>query len=153
MRVTFLRHCRSIFNEKNDSEKDCDLSDFGKQQAAALAGEYDVIVCSVMKRARETLRLSRITAPEIHYTELCREHKQTICDFLEEENLVDKESEEQIVRRIQKFKGWLRSRWGPRDGSGGTEKRILVVTHADFVYFLNNFTKYLENGERVEIDI
>jgi broad specificity phosphatase PhoE len=147
MKVTFLRHCRSIYNENNDSEKDCDLAEFGKQQAAALTGEYDVIVCSVMKRARETLRLSKITAPEIIFTELCREHKQTICDFLETENLADKESEEQMMRRIRTFKGWLRNRWAH------TQKRVLVVTHADFVYFLNGFTKYLDNGERMEIEI
>jgi broad specificity phosphatase PhoE len=147
MKVTFLRHCRSIYNEKNDSEKDCDLAEFGKAQAAALTGDYDVIVCSVMKRARETLRLSQITAPETHYTELCREHKQTICDFLEDENLADKESEEQMVRRIRVFKQWLQKRWG------NTQKRVLVVTHADFVYFLNNFTKYLDNGERMEIEL
>lgn len=147
MKVTFLRHCRSIYNEKNDSDKDCDLAEYGKEQAAALTGEYDVIVCSVMKRARETLRLSQITAPQILYTELCREHKQTICDFLPHEDLADKESEEAMVLRIRKFKAWLRKRWG------SSNKRILVVTHADFVYFLNGFRKYLDNGERMEIDI
>lgn len=147
MKVTFLRHCRSIFNERNNSEKDCDLSEFGKEQAAALTGEYDVIICSVMKRTRETLARSQLKASEIHFTELCREHKQQICDFLEKENIEQKESEEDLVRRIRAFKVWLKKRWGT---SG---KRILVVTHADFVYFLNGYTRYLDNAERMEIEI
>ncbi len=147
MKVTFLRHCRSIYNEKNDSDKDCDLAEYGKVQAAALTGDYDIVVCSVMKRARETLRLSQIKAGQIVYTELCREHKQTICDFLPGEDLADKESEEAMVRRIQAFKKWMKKNWG------NSSKSILVVTHADFVYFLNNFTKYLENGERMTLDI
>jgi broad specificity phosphatase PhoE len=147
MKVTFLRHCRSIYNEKNDSDKNCDLSEFGKAQAAALTGEYDVIVCSIMKRARQTLALSQIKGDEILYTQLCREHKQTICDFLEEEDLEQKESEEDMVWRIARFKHWLHQTWG------SSQKRILVVTHADFVYFLNGFTKYLDNGERIEMDI
>ncbi len=147
MKVTFLRHCRSIYNEKNDSDKDCDLAEYGKAQAAALTGEYDIVVCSIMKRARETLRLSQIKANKIVYSDLCREHKQTICDFLPDEDLADKESEEAMVRRIRTFKAWMKKQWG------ASNKRILVVTHADFVYFLNNFTKYLDNGERMEIDL
>lgn len=147
MKVTFLRHCRSIYNEKNDSDKDCDLSEFGKTQASSLTGEYDVILCSIMKRARQTLALSQIKGHEVVYTQLCREHKQTICDFLEGEDLAKKESEEDMVRRIAKFKRWVLQNWG------SSQKRVLVVTHADFVYFLNGFTKYLDNGERIEIDI
>ena len=80
MKVTFLRHCRSIFNELKTSEKDCDLSEFGKEQATGLHGKWDIIVCSIMKRTRKTLELSKLEGEKIFYSDLCREVKRDICE-------------------------------------------------------------------------
>lgn len=154
MKVTFLRHCRSIFNELKTSEKDCDLSEFGRKQAAELTGKWDVIVCSIMKRTRHTLDLSHLEAERIFYTELCREVKKDICDFLPDENENQKETDEELTERVLKFKDWMyfmfqeKIQW-PWQGC----PRILVITHADFVYELNGRTKYLDNAEMMEIDM
>jgi broad specificity phosphatase PhoE len=154
MKVTFLRHCRSIFNELKTSDKDCDLSDFGRGQAVGLLGNWDIIVCSVMKRTRKTLELSQIKADKIFYSELCREVKRDICDFLEGENENEKETDEQLVARVENFKRWMRFMFYKRKYyPWSREPRILVITHADFVYELNGRTKYLENAEKMEIDI
>lgn len=154
MKVTFLRHCRSIFNELNTSEKDCDLSEFGKSQAAELKGEWDIIVCSVMKRTRQTLKLSQLKGDRVFYTDLCREVKRDICDFLEDENEKEKETDQQLTERVENFKRWMRFMFYKKGENPWTrEPRILVITHADFVFELNGRTKYLENAEMMQIDI
>ena len=148
MKITFLRHCRSIFNELLYSDKDCDLSVKGVEQAKALQGDYDIVICSVMRRARRTLELSKIRSGSIEYTDLCREWRNDICDFLDHENEQNnRETPEELGIRIQKFCEWIKGKY---ERSG---KRILVVTHADFVYKLTNEAKYLENGEFFEYDV
>ena len=154
MKVTFLRHCRSIFNELKTSEKDCDLSEFGRTQASGLHGEWDIIVCSVMKRTRKTLELSQMKGDQIFYSELCREVKRDICDFLEHEDENEKETDEQLAQRVENFKRWMRFMFYERaQYPWSRPPRILVITHADFVYELNGKTKYLDNAEKMKIDI
>lgn len=148
MKITFLRHCRSIFNELLYSDKDCDLSVRGVEQAKQLEGDYDVAICSVMRRARRTLELSKIRAGLVEHTMLCREWRNDICDFLQHENEVnDRESKEELAQRVDAFCSWVKSKYKE---SG---KRILVVTHADFVFCLTGGAKYLENGEFFEYEL
>lgn len=154
MKVVFLRHARSIFNELKTSGKDCELSEFGKQQAIALFGEWDIIVCSVMKRTRQTLEFSKLKGDKIFYSNLCREVKRDICDFLEGEDENEKETDEQLTERVENFKRWLRFMFYKKGKyPWSREPRILVITHADFVFELNGKTKYLENAEKMVIDI
>jgi broad specificity phosphatase PhoE len=148
MKVTFLRHCRSIFNELLYSDKDCDLSVRGVDQAKELEGEFDIVICSVMKRARRTLELSKIRAPVVEHTMLCREWCNDICDFLDHENEVsDRESKEELAQRVDTFCSWVKTKYQ------GSAFRILVVTHADFVHVVTKGAKYLENGEFFDYDI
>ncbi len=148
MKVTFVRHCRSIFNELKTSEKDCDLSEFGKQQATGLSGRWDAIVCSIMFRTKETLRLSKLESSLIYYTALCREVRRDICDFLEDEDENVKETDEELSVRVERFKAWMKMMFAESKC-----KKILVISHADFVYELNGKAKYLDNAEMMEIDI
>jgi broad specificity phosphatase PhoE len=148
MKITFLRHCKSIFNELLYSDKDCDLSVRGVEQARALQGDYDVVICSVMRRARRTFELSQIRASLVEYTMLCREWRNDICDFLDhEDETKDRESKEELAQRVDAFCSWVKSKY---QQSG---KRILVVTHADFVHVLTGGAKYLENGEFYEYEL
>lgn len=140
MKVTFLRHAKSIFNELKLSGKDCDLSEFGQTQAKDLSGNWDLIVISVMKRTRMTYALSSLHSERILFTDRCREWKQDICDFLEEEDESQKESREDLHLRVLEFKEWLKD-------IAGDAKTILVITHADFVESLNGGQKYLQNAE------
>lgn len=144
MKVTFLRHARSIFNELNTSEKDCELSEFGKKQAADLSGNFDVVICSFMTRTRQTLALSKIKYNELYSSELCREFKTTICDYTHAEEEIP-ETPESLVERANLFCKELKAKFEGR--------RVLVVSHGDFIFHLNRETKYPENAEFQELDI
>ena len=141
MRVDFLRHAESIFNRDLTSEKDCSLTDKGFQQASKVTGEYDVVVCSIMKRACQTLENSQVTYGRLLFTDLCREKKTTICDYLphEDETVID--TDEQLEQQIKRFIYFLKSQCS-------TYQRILVVSHGDFIHAVGKRQQpYPENAE------
>lgn len=141
MKVDFLRHAESIFNRDLTSEKDCALTEKGVQQASQVTGEYDVVVCSIMKRACQTLENSQITYGRLLFTDLCREKKTTICDYLphEDETVID--TDEQLDQQINRFIYFLKSQCS-------TYQRILVVSHGDFIHAVGKRQQpYPENAE------
>lgn len=141
MKVQFLRHAESIFNRDLISEKDCDLTEKGVEQASALNGEYDIVVCSTMKRTRLTLEHSRIKYGNLIFTDLCRENRQDICDFLPHEDETVKETKEQLEYRIQSFTYFLKSQVSPYNN-------VLVISHGDFIHTLGRKQKpYPKNAE------
>ena len=129
MEVSFLRHAQSIFNRDLTSEKDCSLTDLGIEQASKIKGTYDVIICSIMKRTKETLQYSQLNSKKLLFTDLCREIRRDICDFLEEEDETKQESEEEALKRIQKFKEFVREKTEKED-------KLLVICHGDFIHLL-----------------
>jgi broad specificity phosphatase PhoE len=131
MEVTCLRHAQSVFNRDLTSEKDCELSELGIQQAEQVSGYYDIIVCSIMKRAKQTLLHSNLTSKQLHFTDLCREVRRDICDFLEGEDEELLETDEEITKRIAEFKQFLKSKVSP----GQT---VLIICHRDFIHELQN---------------
>jgi broad specificity phosphatase PhoE len=131
MKVCFVRHAESIFNAQGKSEKDCDLTEKGKQQAAHLQGEYDVVICSIMNRTRQTLALSQIKAGQVIYTDLCREKRTDICDFLPHEDETQVETMGELLQRIQRFIYFLKSQVSPYQS-------VLVVSHGDFIHTIGN---------------
>jgi len=141
MKIHFLRHAESIFNRDLTSEKDCDLTEKGRHQASEIKGDYNVVVCSTMKRACQTLDHSKLSYGKLIFTDLCREKKADICDFLPHEAETRKESEEELERRIQSFLYFLKSQVSPF-------QTILVVSHGDFIHTLGNKTQpYPQNAE------
>ncbi len=141
MRVAFLRHAESIFNRYFISEKDCNITDKGIQQASELKGEYDVVICSIMKRTCQTLDNSKIKYGRIIFTDLCREKKQDICDFLPHEDETKKETEEELEYRIRSFSYFLKSQVSKYN-------RVLVVSHGDFIHTLGKKSQsYPQNAE------
>jgi broad specificity phosphatase PhoE len=143
MRVDFLRHAESIFNRDLTSEKDCSLTDKGFQQASQLEGEYDVVVCSIMKRTCQTLENSKITYGRLVFTDLCREKKTTICDYLphEDESIVD--TDEQLEQQIKKFTYFLKSQFS-------SYQRILVVSHGDFIHAVGKRQQSYPNNAEIQ---
>lgn len=127
MRVQFLRHAESIFNANLTSEKDCDLTDKGRQQASEIEGQYDIVICSTMKRTCATLDHSKLTYGRLIFTDLCREKKVDICDFLPHEDETVKETDEQLENRIRSFLYFLKSQTS-------THNNILVISHGDFIH-------------------
>ena len=146
MRIQFLRHAESIFNATGTSEKNCSLSEKGIEQARALYGNFDLIVCSELRRTHETLVFSQLKAGKIVYTLYCREQRKDRCDFLEEEDETELESDEDTQARCQRFSIWLKSNFS-------AFQTILVVSHRDFIYHMSDGQYKLGNAERIALDI
>ena len=136
MEVTFLRHAQSVFNRDHVSGKNCPLTDVGIQQAEQITGEYDVIICSILKRAKETLQYSQLTAKKLYFTDLCREVRVDPGDFLEDEDETKIETEQEVKKRIQLFKQYLKEKVDPG-------QKVLVICHRDFIHAIGN-KKYPE---------
>jgi broad specificity phosphatase PhoE len=136
MEVTFLRHAQSIFNRDLTSKKDCELTDYGIEQAKQIKGTYDIIICSILKRAKQTLQYSELNSKKLYFTDLCREVRRDICDFFEGEDESNLESDEELQKRMKLFKEFLRSKTNPGE-------RVLVICHRDFIHEIGN-KKYAE---------
>jgi broad specificity phosphatase PhoE len=126
MNVDIVRHAQSLFNKWLISEKDCDLTEEGKYQAALLGGDYDVVILSPLRRTHQTLLYSMIKPRRLLLTELCREKRTDICDYLPGEDDTMKETVEEVKVRIELFKEYLR-----REIKEG--EKALVISHGDFI--------------------
>lgn len=146
MKVRFLRHAESVFNATGNSDKDCSITEKGKEQASKLKEHFDIIICSTMKRACQTLDNSQMTYGKLIFTDLCREKRVDICDFLDCEDEKDKESDEELKLRIKKFLCFLKSQVS-------SYQRVLVISHRDFIYEFTNKQFNLDNAEICYVDI
>lgn len=132
-----LRHGqtdRNIHGHSNTYNIGLNLT--GKAQAAQLDGYYDVVICSNLKRAKQTLEYSKIRYGRIQPSELCREQRLEISDLLEGETL-NTETDEQLKKRADEFRKLLQLY--PK------HKKILIISHYHFLKVLTGFK--LENGE------
>jgi broad specificity phosphatase PhoE len=135
----FLRHCQSVFNATGLKVCDVELSEFGKQQASTIHGPVDVVICSPLKRARQTLELSKLVYKTVEYFDEAREIPDgNIVNHFENEPIISF-SEEDIIRRINALKEKVKSY------PEGTS--VLVVGHHTLFYKM--FGKYFRNGEMV----
>lgn len=145
MSLTFLRHCQSEYNvDCNCKNKDCDLTPFGKLQAKQIQGNFDLVICSPLKRCIQTLNNSNVIYKRLEINHECREYRKDICDhFEDEEELI--ESEEDIKLRVNNFKKYLEN---------FTQENVLVISHSDFIFYFSSieisgelFGKWVNNGE------
>jgi broad specificity phosphatase PhoE len=143
MKVAFLRHAESIFNRDLTSEKDCALTAKGVQQASQVEGEYDIVICSIMKRTCQTLENSKLKYGRLIFTDLCREKKTTICDYLphEDESIID--TDEQLENQITRFLYFLKSQVSPY-------QRVLVVSHGDFIHAVGKRQQSYPNNAEIQ---
>ncbi len=128
MSVNLLRHCESVFNKYGRDDINCELTEFGKDQASKLEGSYDLIIVSPLKRCRQTLLYSKINGGKVMFCDLVREYKVDMCDFLEGECVIF-ETEKDLLERVDKFKIMLKQ-------LSADYKKILVVTHGDFIWYM-----------------
>lgn len=143
MKVSFLRHAESVFNKYLTSEKDCELTPEGVEQAKKVQGHFDIVFCSIMKRTCQTLDHSELTYGRLVFTDLCREKKTTICDYLpyEDETVVD--TDEQLENQIQRFLYFLKSQVSPH-------QTVLVVSHGDFIHAIGKREKPYPNNAEIQ---
>lgn len=124
MIIHLLRHAETVLNRFHQDVIDCDLTEQGIEQAKQLVMEYDYIICSPLKRTKDTLKYSNIRYKNIEYNHLCREYRNHLADFIEGEE-IKFETVAEIKERVSKFKSYLRSL---------NANNILIVSHRDFIY-------------------
>uniref|UniRef100_A0A6C0CMH0 Phosphoglycerate mutase family protein n=1 Tax=viral metagenome TaxID=1070528 RepID=A0A6C0CMH0_9ZZZZ len=129
--ITLLRHACVL--DEHATTKDVGLSDIGIQQTKSLDGHYQLVLCSKLKRAVQTLQYSNITYDKIIYTQLLREHMLDKMDLFETEDesfLETPETDQELLFRIGRLKKLL------RDLLNGlkTPINVLLVGHSDFFY-------------------
>ena len=140
--VFFLRHAESMFNKYGIPERDCGITNDGAKQASKVSGHYDLVVCSPMRRCRETLEKSNITYDKLIIDPNCRERKTSDCDFFVDEQKI-RESSEDAHKRIDIFRETLGRLSEEYD-------KIMVVSHC---VYINRFTYgnvWLDNCQIVE---
>jgi broad specificity phosphatase PhoE len=122
MVLVAVRHALSVFNVLKKSRPDCALSSEGMQQAKLLSGHFSHIVCSPLRRAKQTLELSGITYNSLEYNELARELRDDVCDFTASEPQV-RESYIEFADRIVRLNQRLES-------VEASHPEVLLVAHA-----------------------
>jgi len=124
-----------MFNAYGYIAPDISLSPHGECEAKKLKGEFDYVVCSPLKRAKQTLLLSNIKYKTLIIDERIREHMNgNPINYFEGEE-IKRESQENFLFRINSLKTELETR----------SDRVLVVGHHDI--FLTWFGKSLSNGQ------
>lgn len=147
--MKFLRHAESEFNIGISTE-DSPLTLKGIDQASKLSGTYDLVICSPLRRCIQTLEYSNIKYSSMIVCHECREYISDKSDLLPGEPII-MESELNLINRVTKFKNYLQSL---------SEKNILVITHADFIWYLTSnivqserFGRWVLNAEIVDLPL
>jgi broad specificity phosphatase PhoE len=127
--ITFIRHAESTFNLYGDKNRNVPLTDNGKNQASKLHGDYDMVICSTLRRTRQTLDYSNIKYNDVIFTDLCREYKDNEpANYYSGEN-IDIESDQDFDDRMKKFMKFLQIIFKKYNN-------ICVITHGIVLYKL-----------------
>jgi len=138
--IVLIRHAQSEFNAKGSLQPDCPLSNNGHLQASQLHGEFDLVICSSLMRAKQTLFSSRIKYTDLLISHLCREilDGNPVNHFFDEK--VSREDDEIITKRIHDFKDLVKT-------LNKKYPRIAVISHFCFLTRLTG-KKSFDNAER-----
>ena len=160
-----LRHTESEFNaDPTSTTRDCGLTKEGKRQAAALSFLFvGKILCSPLRRVRETVELARTlySTHGIGYWDALREVRKDACDFLEDEEMKE-ESESEILARVKTVLDFLHN-YSSVNMISLKKKQpdLLLVGHADFFWYLTSrigpdgerYGHWMANGEIFVFDV
>jgi broad specificity phosphatase PhoE len=141
MLIYFIRHAESEYNiDNNITHKDCGITSKGESQCIKTCEElkndqFDLVICSPLKRCKQTCERLKLNSNKVDIDYDCREHIQHVSDLMEGEEVVY-ETEEKVIKRTNEFKQKLLNYEKQYN-----YKKIAVVSHADFIfYFTSNFT-------------
>lgn len=130
--VTFIRHAQSKFNAYGDTSRDVGLSEQGKESATRLNGNYDVVICSNLTCAVETLISSNIQYHSVIRSDICREVRDG-----NPINLLREESEDQLTEtaemvedRVIRLKHLIRVLYDIG------LNRIVIISHNGFIKYI-----------------
>lgn len=166
MKVSFIRHGRSVYNEKGlfQGQANCPLSQEGVEEtilkAKDFSDDFDICFCSPLDRTRKT---AQILVPDIEiiYDERLMERglgefeNMPITDekllFLKDKVPEGGETFAELDHRVQSFLEMLKQQY--------SSKKVLVVTHGGILHALyrvlklKNCPTYFHNLEVITVDI
>jgi broad specificity phosphatase PhoE len=142
--IILIRHAESIHNATGKLEYNSRLSEHGKSKCQDLTMQADLVVCSTLRRARETLDYSNIKYKDVIFTDLCREVLSgNIVNHYPDE-IVSIETEDQVLHRIKLFKRLLNK-------LQETNKTICVISHGTFLLRLTG--RFFNNCQYIKYDL
>lgn len=127
--ITLVRHAQSTFNAFGDQTRDSPLSEYGHQSASGINGTYDLVICSTLRRARQTLDASSVVYSNLVFSELCREFRDSggsVNMYSGEDSIADAETPDHFNERIKSFRSLLETYLQ-------TYSKILVISHSIFL--------------------
>jgi len=131
-RIILIRHAESDYNASGSTERNCKITEYGKTCSTYLDFKVDLVVCSTLRRARETLDNSKIKYKNIIFTDLCREFlNDNPVNYYNDEEIMS-ESVTNLEKRVDSFKEFLVE----------LQKKyntIAVITHYDFLEKMTSF--------------
>jgi broad specificity phosphatase PhoE len=134
--IYFTRHAESkVKSDFVHHSADSPLSELGYRQAAKLTGHFDLVLCSPLHRALETLRCSKITYNRLQIVPRLREFKLSRSDCFTSEADEDFEPETvpELEERCSKFHEKLQFLCDmANDINTENEYKILIVGHSGF---------------------
>lgn len=126
--ISFIRHAESTYNTGEDCDGDVSITKNGIVDSSYLLGKYDLVICSSLKRAIETLQHSNITYDNVIYSDLCREKYEAKDKGLNESN-------KDFDIRVSDFRDFLNKK-----RSEGI--KIAVISHSHFLFSLTGHKFY-----------
>jgi len=128
-KVAFFRHAQSTYNAGGDLSRNVPITPFGVEQSKSMVGHAGLVICSTLKRARQTLDASNLKYKRVIFTDLCREiMADNTSDFYDLEDL-KMETDEDIKKRMEAFKKFILSQPEATDQF----INIAVVSHGMFL--------------------
>ncbi len=109
---------------------------------------FNVVLCSTLTRARQTLQLSAITYDKLVLCEDLREFRNAVCDFFPQEvqNGKNRETLEEFDERMKRMKKQIKNVSERLD----RHQRILLVAHHVTFRGLTRGRLKLDNAEMVK---
>ena len=134
-----IRHAESTFNRFGDSSPDVPITDHGITQAKTIQLSVDIVICSPLLRARQTLEHSNITYKQLIVYDPCREHLNgNPVNYKHGEPVT---VEENFPSRVESTKNYLLET--------GKEGTVAMITHHDFIHRMTGH--YLGNCQIIQL--
>lgn len=126
MEVFLLRCCsyEGCNNPEEVIQRDPSLNEVGLNEANLLSGHFDVVLCSPLTRARDTLKHSGITYQKLILVDEAREVMHNVQDLMVDDNLPDNytESYNESDNRVSALLTIVHDNYDP-------SLRMLLVSH------------------------
>jgi len=131
-KIIFIRHAESEWNPSGTTERNTGLTENGRKSCKSLDFNVDIVICSPLKRARETLDNSNIIYKDVIFNDSCREILGKNPAHYYNGEPYHEETQDEINERVNGFKDELREISEYYD-------TICVISHHNFLKELTGY--------------